>query len=106
MIVIGLFILIYFLLPLSVSFIFWRKWRWYVHFVSFSLITLICWYGVIESGISNALGEFYYQNEVYDLETLTLMYYLVGIVPLVIIMSTGVIMMIIQAFRKRNANAS
>jgi hypothetical protein len=100
--IIALFILLNILVPLSVSVFFVRKRKWYVHFISFPLATLISWFGVIESGISDTLGVFYYDNEAYDLETLTLMYYLGAIIPLVIILSVGVIMLIFQVIKKRN----
>jgi hypothetical protein len=96
-----LFVLTNILISAGISFLLFRRKRWYWQLIAFSLTTLVSQHVVVETGISNQVGTFNFRGEVYDLETLTIMYYLVGIIPLIVLLALGVGGQIVQIFRKR-----
>jgi hypothetical protein len=76
-------------IPLCLSLLLLRKRKWYYKLISFSLTSLLCTYIIIALNINDPLGVFYYNREVYDLETLAILYYFYGIYPLAIILIIG-----------------
>src|SRR5690554_2640869 len=84
-IIISIFLLVSLILPLLLTFLIIRKNKVYKYFTFVSFFSLIFAFITLISRLSNKLGYFKFKNEVYDLETLLIIYYYIFTIPIILI---------------------
>ena len=100
-IIISIFLLVSLILPLLLTFLIIRKNKVYKYFTFVSFFSLIFAFITLFSGLSDKLGYFKFKNEVYDLETLLIIYYYIFTIPIILIFILSLLFWINNYFKNR-----
>jgi len=100
-IIISIFLLVSLILPLLLTFLIIRKNKVYKYFTFVSFFSLIFAFITLISGLSNKLGYFKFKNEVYDLETLLIIYYYIFTIPIILIFILSLLFWINNYFKNK-----
>lgn len=100
-IIISIFLLVSLILPLLLTFLIIRKNKVYKYFTFVSFFSLIFAFITLISGLNNKLGYFKFKNEVYDLETLLIIYYYIFTIPIILIFILSLLFWINNYFKNK-----
>ncbi|KAA5535815.1 hypothetical protein [Paenimyroides baculatum] len=100
--IIGTFLLVSFLIPVFISYLILKKSAAYKYFtIVFFLSVLSSFIGLLFGGIFN-LGYFKFKGEIYDIETLFIIYYYQLSLPFLIVFLLSLLYWILKITNKKS----
>src|SRR5690554_178260 len=99
-IIISFFLLVSLVFPLLLTFLIIRKGKAYKYLTFVSFFSILFSFFTLFGRISDKLGYFKFKNEVYDLETLLIIYYYIFTIPMILIFILSLLFWINSCLKK------